>query len=509
MTKFTKSNIKRAVAAVFTLAIISTALVLAIPGKDSVAEDKYPIMGPTNVTVGQLMNYYNSVTSFPEYYKGTDAPTLDAFCQIYLDECNAEGVRVEVAFCQAMNETNYLRYTGRVPIEANNFAGIGAVDSDERAWSVFSSVREGIRAHVQHLKAYASTAALNNPCVDPRFNLVTRGIAPYLEDLSGRWASSPTYGTDIRNNFMSKLGTFNGFNTMYNGVEYSSIYDPEYYLERYPDVAAAYANDGYALIAHFVNYGIDEGRIASAYFSPYVYKSNYVDLRNAFGYSIGTYTRHYISSGQSEGRQGWLPNGSTAKAWVLDGVNYSNIYSYDYYVSANPDVTALVGTDDLDVLSYFVNYGMDMGQRASKQFDVTSYRNEYPDLRSDFGHGNRSYYMHYLNSGQAEGRHGTGCSERVGAITRIWILEYADVYDFNYYQQNNPDVAAAFGDDDIATLEHFMNYGMKEGRRASANFDVWAYGSKHPDLSVAFWLNMPEYYIHYINYGRAEGRIAV
>ena len=181
-------NCKRAITFVLIVSMLSMVLAFALPDREVSAEDKYPIMGPTNVTVGQLINYYSSVTNYPAYYAGTDAPTLDVFCQMYLDECNAEGVRVEVAFCQAMDETNYLRYTGRVPIEANNFAGIGAIDSDVHAWAVFPSVREGIRAQVQHLKAYASTAPLNNPCVDPRFAYVSRGCAPYLEDLSGRWA---------------------------------------------------------------------------------------------------------------------------------------------------------------------------------------------------------------------------------------------------------------------------------------------------------------------------------
>ena len=52
----------------------------------------------------------------------------------------------------------------------------------------FANVREGLRAQVQHLKAYASTEPLNNPCVDPRFSYVIRGCAPKTTDLNGRWA---------------------------------------------------------------------------------------------------------------------------------------------------------------------------------------------------------------------------------------------------------------------------------------------------------------------------------
>ena len=55
-----------------------------------------------------------------------------------------------------------------------------------------------MRAQVQHLKAYASKDPLANECVDPRFDLVSRGCAPYLTDLNGRWAvPGTTYGQDI------------------------------------------------------------------------------------------------------------------------------------------------------------------------------------------------------------------------------------------------------------------------------------------------------------------------
>lgn len=61
-------------------------------------------------------------------------------------------------------------------------------DDDTAYGVVFEDVRMGLRAQVQYLKAYASTDDLVNECVDPRFDLVTRGIAPTLEELNGRWA---------------------------------------------------------------------------------------------------------------------------------------------------------------------------------------------------------------------------------------------------------------------------------------------------------------------------------
>lgn len=500
---------KRVIALLTIVALLCTVIVVGVPGKDTIAEDRYPIMGPSNVSIGQLMNYYNSITSYPLYYAlaGTDAPTLDSFCQMYIDECNAEGVRVEVAFCQAMNETNYLRFTNRVPIEAKNFAGIGATDSTQD-YNVFGSVREGIRAQVQHLKAYASTDNLNNPCVDPRFHKVSRGCAPYLEDLSGRWASSSTYGYDIRYNFMAKLGTFNGFCTMYNGVEYGMVYDPNYYLTHWGDMRANFANDGYALIAHFVNCGINEGRQANDWFNVNVYKNNYVDLRNVFGYDTGAYIRHFVTCGYSEGRQGWIPNGSSGKVTKFAGVDYSSVYNYDYYTTYNPDVKATYGNDDITTLLHFILYGMNEGRQASSNFNVVSYKNEYPDLRTAFGYNTRAYYEHYMNYGVKEGRHGTGCNILVGGVTKLWVFDFSQVYDYAYYSSHYPDLVAAFGNNDIAMLEHFVNFGMKEGRQAKDNFNAYGYKNRYLDLRRIYGNDLTKYYWHYMASGMAEGRDA-
>ena len=55
------------------------------------------------------------------------------------------------------------------------------------------------------MKAYASTGALKNTCVDPRFNLVTRGTAEYVEILGQQenpkgygWATGANYGLNIK-----------------------------------------------------------------------------------------------------------------------------------------------------------------------------------------------------------------------------------------------------------------------------------------------------------------------
>ena len=168
----------------------------------NLSKTKTPITGTVTRSAKQLANYYlkNSPIAYPSYYKNNDkeAKSLEQFCQIYIEEAAAENINVDVAFCQAMLETGWLQFRGAVTIDKYNFAGIGAVDSNPVEGAArFKSVREGIRAQIQHLKAYANKEQLVNECVDPRFDLVTRGIAPYVEDLSGRWATNMQYGTNI------------------------------------------------------------------------------------------------------------------------------------------------------------------------------------------------------------------------------------------------------------------------------------------------------------------------
>lgn len=50
----------------------------------------------------------------------------------------------------------------------------------------FKDVRTGIRAQIQHLKAYASAEDLCQDCVDPRYKYVKKGCAPTFESLAGR-----------------------------------------------------------------------------------------------------------------------------------------------------------------------------------------------------------------------------------------------------------------------------------------------------------------------------------
>ena len=166
---------------------------------DGVVTEGQPIMGASRYTAAQMVAYYKATgKAYPSAALGRGgASSIETFCAILCEEAAAEGVRAEVVFAQAMLETAWLQFGGDVHVEQFNFAGIGATGGGVPGNS-FADVRTGLRAQVQHLKAYASTAALNNPCVDPRFSYVTRGCAPTIEKLSNKWAASSTYGEDMK-----------------------------------------------------------------------------------------------------------------------------------------------------------------------------------------------------------------------------------------------------------------------------------------------------------------------
>jgi len=115
---------------------------------------------------------------------------------IYREEAAIEGINYDIAFCQMCLETGFLQFDGDVKPEQNNFGGIGAIGNGIRGDS-FSDRRIGVRAQIQHLKAYATTKPLVQPLVDPRFHLIKRGTAPLLSQLSGKWAEDLNYDKKI------------------------------------------------------------------------------------------------------------------------------------------------------------------------------------------------------------------------------------------------------------------------------------------------------------------------
>lgn len=129
--------------------------------------------------------------------------TVDELVQIYYEEGGREGIRPDIAICQAIKETGFWNYGGDVDPKQNNYCGLGATGNKEPGAS-FDSPRIGARAHLQHLLSYASTRPPKTAIVDPRYMLIVRfkpeifGKIKTWTGLNGVWAvPGKKYGQEI------------------------------------------------------------------------------------------------------------------------------------------------------------------------------------------------------------------------------------------------------------------------------------------------------------------------
>ena len=309
-------------------------------------------------------------------------------------------------------------------------------------------------------------------------------------------------------------------------MDYSPVFNFQYYVQHYEDTLLKEIDNGNlagkdeaSVRQYFINYGMARGHQASEEFNVLAYRNRYQDLRLAYGNDYKLYYMHYINYGKAEGRNGReeedtdpdkTPN-VDADA-IFDGVNYADVYDFDYYIEHYPDLKAAFGNNRIGALEHFVKFGMSEGRQAKGTFNVSSYKNRYVDLQKAFGSSLKSYYLHYIEHGKKEGRTATDnnssvdSDNKIEGVTKYHGLEFKQVYNFNYYIEKYPDLKLAFGSDSEKALEHFVKHGMEEGRSGNADFNVHAYKNNYKDLRDAFGDNLEKYYIHYLMHGIEEGR---
>ena len=144
------------------------------------------IMGSPVATQEQCVRYL--LRNNPHPLLNTSPEELVSY---YYEEAALEGIRPDIAFAQALKETGFFSYGGTVVPAQNNYCGLGTTSATVKG-AFFDSPRVGVRAHIQHLLAYASTKYPETPVVDPRYSLV-RGVygddtLGQWQDLNGRWA---------------------------------------------------------------------------------------------------------------------------------------------------------------------------------------------------------------------------------------------------------------------------------------------------------------------------------
>lgn len=188
-----------------------------------------PIIGQAVATLAQASAWLQ-----------TRAPAWVEMAGLYYDIAPRYGIRPDVALCQATKETAFFRFGGIVMPDQNNFAGLAATGTPNpsvtpeeyqkllrgadparvklepgRNGATFTDRATGVEAQIQHLYAYASADPLpaGTVLLDPRFVLVKRGSAQYVEHLGA--AENPTgvgwaypgkdYGKSIVRDFLASL----------------------------------------------------------------------------------------------------------------------------------------------------------------------------------------------------------------------------------------------------------------------------------------------------------------
>ena len=157
-----------------------------------------PIMGEAVATQDQMINYINKRNPEPKINC-----SVENLVHLYYVEAEREGIRPDIAICQAIKETGVWNYGGDVVPEQNNYCGLGTTGGGVKG-AYFDTPQLGVRAHIQHLLSYTSKRPPRVEIVDPRYELIRKfrpqifGKLTKWTDLNGVWAvPGHHYGEDI------------------------------------------------------------------------------------------------------------------------------------------------------------------------------------------------------------------------------------------------------------------------------------------------------------------------
>ena len=174
----------------------------------SCVSSRHPKLSRTIEGVG-LKSAEQLTAFFMSQRPDSDREMVFTLASYYIEECSTEGINSDVAFIQMCHETGYLKFGNLVTPEMHNYCGLGAIDAAHPGeW--FATEQIGVRAHIQHLHAYATTedVRLNGTLVDNRYKWVRpRGKAPTVFELAGTWAADPLYGEKL-DAILEKMQTF-------------------------------------------------------------------------------------------------------------------------------------------------------------------------------------------------------------------------------------------------------------------------------------------------------------
>ncbi len=207
------------------------------------------------------------------------------------------------------------------------------------------------------------------------------------------------------------------------------LFDPAFYLSSYPDVARG----GMDPLAHFLRWGVSEGRWPNPLFD----------------------TRYYLAANPDVAARGENPLFHFIRQGAAEGRNPNPLFDTAFYLQRNPDVAAA----GVNPLAHYLSSGAREGRKPNPLFDSAYYLERNPDVAA----AGLNPLGHYLASGCREGR------------------KPNPLFDSAYYLERNPDVAAA----GVNPLVHYLGAGFREGRDPSPLFSTSFYLMANPDVADA------------------------
>lgn len=199
------------------------------------------------------------------------------------------------------------------------------------------------------------------------------------------------------------------------------------------------------------------------------YADNNADLKKAFGYNEYKLISHFTKYGMKEGRKS------------------SPTFDAKYYLQNNADLKAAFGNDYQAAAKHFEQCGHKELRKSSEQYDGRFYKYYYADLTNL---SSEALVNHYIKDGIKEGR-----------IAGLDAATESVVFDLNVYLERNPDIKAAFGNNQLLIKEHWIKYGIKEGRTSSVVFDLHLYGVLNTSVCDSFGQNYRAWFEYFIKEG--------
>lgn len=120
-------------------------------------------------------------------------------------------------------------------------------------------------------------------------------------------------------------------------VNYNIVFKARYYADHYPDLYNTFGYNHAALLNHFIEHGMEEGRQANPEFNVHAYRERYADLSAEFGDDLKAYYMHYINFGKKEGRNAYpegyeVPVKEVKPSRIVSDIEVRNFYDRAVFV---------------------------------------------------------------------------------------------------------------------------------------------------------------------------------